>query len=88
MVVGSEGTLAVVTEAKVRLRAACRRCKGLAAVHFRSVVEAAEATVAALEHAPSAVELVDDVIVQPLPGQPELPARWPSSSSATRAASC
>ncbi len=60
MIVGSEGTLAVITEAKVRL-VPVPKVKGLAAVHFRSVVEAAEATVAALEHGPSAVELIDDV---------------------------
>lgn len=63
MVVGSEGTLAVVTEAKVRL-APLPKVKGLAAVHFRSVVEAAEATVAALEHPVAAIELVDDTIVR------------------------
>jgi FAD/FMN-containing dehydrogenase/Fe-S oxidoreductase len=63
MVVGSEGTLAVVTEGIVKL-AVLPKVKGLAAVHFRTVVEAAEATVAALEYGPSAVELVDDVIIR------------------------
>ncbi len=63
MVVGSEGTLAVVTQADVRL-VPLPKLKGVAAVHFESVVEAAEATLAALAHAPSAVELIDDVIVQ------------------------
>ena len=63
MVVGSEGTLAVVTEAKVRL-VPIPKVKALAAVHFGSVVEAAEATLAALAHGPTAVELVDDVIVR------------------------
>jgi FAD/FMN-containing dehydrogenase len=63
MIVGSEGTLAVVTEAKVRL-APAPRARALAAVHFNTIVEAAEATVAALEHQPSAIELVDDTIVR------------------------
>ncbi len=63
MVVGSEGTLAVVTEAEMRL-VPVPALKAVAAVHFRSVVEAAEATVAALTHGPSAVELVDDTIVR------------------------
>ena len=49
MLVGSEGTLAVVTEAKLRLQK-IPKVKGLAAAHFRTLVEAAEATVAALEH--------------------------------------
>ena len=63
MVVGSEGTLAVVTEARVKLRPV-PKVKGLAVVHFGSVVEAAEGTLAALEHDPSAVELVDEVIIR------------------------
>jgi Fe-S oxidoreductase len=62
MLVGSEGTLAVVTEAKLRLHP-LPKIKGIAAVHFRTLVEAAEATLAALEHPVSAIELVDDVIV-------------------------
>jgi FAD/FMN-containing dehydrogenase len=54
MLVGSEGTLAVMTEAKIRLHPV-PKLKGVAAVHFRTIVEAAEGTVAALEHEPSAV---------------------------------
>ena len=63
MIVGSEGTLATVTEARVRLQP-LPAFTGLAAVHFETLVEAAEATVAALEHDPSAVELVDDTIIE------------------------
>ena len=63
MVVGSEGTLAIVTEARVALKPV-PPVKGLSVVHFGSVVEAAEATLAALEHEPSAVEMVDEVIIQ------------------------
>jgi FAD/FMN-containing dehydrogenase/Fe-S oxidoreductase len=63
IIVGSEGTLAAVTEATVKL-VPLPRMKGVAAVHFRSVVEAAEATVASLEHGPSAVELIGDTIIQ------------------------
>ena len=63
LVVGSEGTLAVVTDATVQLAPLPKR-RGIAAVHFRTLVEAAEATVAANAHAPAAIELVDDVIVE------------------------
>ncbi len=63
MIVGSEGTLAVLTEARVRL-VPIPTMKALAAVHFRSVVEAAEATVAANAHAPSAVELIGSTIIE------------------------
>ncbi len=63
LIVGSEGTLAIVTEVRVRLEPLPAR-RALAAVHFGSVVEAAEATVAALVHDPSAIELIDDTIVR------------------------
>ena len=63
VVVGSEGTLVAVTEARVNLVAVPRR-KGLAALHFRGLIEAMEATVAILEHGPSAVELVGGMIIQ------------------------
>ena len=62
VIVGSEGTLATVTEATVRA-VPIPTMKGLAAVHFRSVVEAAEGTIVANRHAPSAVELIDDTII-------------------------
>ncbi|TAJ19437.1 MAG: FAD-binding oxidoreductase [Dehalococcoidia bacterium] len=63
MVVGSEGTLAVVTEAKVRL-AQVPRAKGVAALHFPTVASACRATMAALEHHPSSVEIVGSTIIE------------------------
>ena len=63
LVVGSEGTLATVTEAVVRL-APVPAATAVAALHFRTVREAAEAAVRANAHAPAAVELVDDTIVE------------------------
>ena len=63
LVVGSEGTLATVTEATVRV-VPIPAVKMLAALHFGTVVEAAAATVRANAHQPSAVELVDDTIIQ------------------------
>ena len=62
LIVGSEGTLAIVTEARVRL-VPLPRHTGIAAVHCHTLVEAAEATIAALDHEPSAVELVDSTII-------------------------
>jgi FAD/FMN-containing dehydrogenase/Fe-S oxidoreductase len=62
IVVGSEGTLVVVTEATVGLVPLPVK-KGLAAVHFAGLVEAMEATVAILEHGPSAVEVVGRTII-------------------------
>src|SRR5690606_11863157 len=63
MVVGSEGTLAVVTEARLKVHD-LPRVKGLAAAHFHTLVEAAEATVAALEHPVASIELIDSVVVE------------------------
>ncbi|HXH22349.1 MAG TPA: FAD-linked oxidase C-terminal domain-containing protein [Dehalococcoidia bacterium] len=63
LIVGSEGTLAVITAAKVKL-APLPAARALAAVHFETIEQAAEATLAALEHGPAAVELVDDVIIR------------------------
>ena len=62
VIVGSEGTLAVVTEAKVKV-VPLPAMKGLAAVHCRDIVEAAHATVAALKHDVSAIELVGEAII-------------------------
>ncbi len=63
MIVGSEGTLAVVTEAKVRL-APIPQAKGVAALHFPTVADACRATLAALEHGPSSVEIVGSTIIE------------------------
>ncbi len=63
MIVGSEGTLAVVTEAKVRL-APLPQAKGVAALHFATVAGACRATMAALEHRPSSVEIVGSTIIE------------------------
>jgi FAD/FMN-containing dehydrogenase/Fe-S oxidoreductase len=60
---GSEGTLALVTEAVVRLVPA-PRAKLLLAAHFGSVEEACRANVAALAHRPAAVELMDGIVLE------------------------
>ena len=63
LIVGSEGTLAVVTEAKVNLEP-LPKVRGLAILHFNSIVEAMEATIVTLPHGPAAVELIDDMIIR------------------------
>ena len=62
-VVGSEGTLVNVTEATLRLVPVPRR-RALAAVHFADLIESMEATVAALELGPAAVEHVGAMILR------------------------
>ena len=62
MVVGSEGTLCVVTEAVVNLVPVPPR-KALAVLHFREMPRACEATWEVLAHRPAAVELVGRMIL-------------------------
>ncbi len=62
MVVGSEGTLCVVTEAKVNLVPVPAR-KALAVLHFHDIVEACGATWELLGHNPAAVEVIGRMIL-------------------------
>ena len=62
MIVGSEGTLGTITAAKVKLEPIPTNI-GLAIVHFKDLFESMEATVMILDHGPSAVELVDKMIL-------------------------
>ncbi|MFA7248612.1 MAG: FAD-linked oxidase C-terminal domain-containing protein [Dehalococcoidia bacterium] len=63
MIVGSEGTLAIVVEARVRL-VPVPALKGVAALHFRSVVEACRATPEALKLQAASIEVIDDTIIR------------------------
>ena len=63
LIVGSEGTLAAVTEAKVNL-VPRPRATALLVAHFHELNAAMEATVATLDHNPSAVELMGRVILE------------------------
>ena len=62
-VVGSEGTLLAITEAKLRI-VPRPKMKALAVLHFRELIESMEATVAVLELEPAAVELIDSMIIR------------------------
>ncbi len=62
VIVGSEGTLAVVTEAKLRV-VRSPPAKGILIVHFRSVLDAVSASSAIVSTEPSAAELIDDFIL-------------------------
>ncbi len=62
-VVGAEGTLLTITEAKLKI-VPQPAFKALAVLHFNELGESMEATVALLELAPSAVELMDSMIVR------------------------
>ncbi|MDQ3568500.1 MAG: FAD-binding protein [Actinomycetota bacterium] len=62
LVCGSEGTLAVITQAEFRLQELPPQ-RALASFEFASLSEAARATVKFLEMGPSAIELLDDVAI-------------------------
>ena len=62
MVVGSEGTLAVILEAKLNLVRLPKE-KAVLVVQFRELLEALEATPLILRHHPSAVEVMDSFIL-------------------------
>ncbi len=74
LIAGSEGTLAVVTEARVRL---VRRPlhTGLCILHFPDVFTALDSTPAILRHQPTAVELIDRMILEMTRGQLEYARR-------------
>ncbi len=70
IMVGSEGTLGLTTEATLRL-APLPAARILCAVQFDDLLEAMEATPVALQHGPSAIELVDRFILDTTKGRLE-----------------
>ena len=62
-VVGSEGTLVTITEAKLNL-VPKPKVTGLGVLHCADLLESMEATVAALEFEPAAVELIGSMIIR------------------------
>jgi FAD/FMN-containing dehydrogenase/Fe-S oxidoreductase len=62
LIVGSEGTLAVVLEATVRL-VELPKAKAVMAIEFAELLEALEAAPLILQHRPSAVEVMDKFIL-------------------------
>ncbi|MDR1673630.1 MAG: FAD-binding protein [Bacteroidales bacterium] len=64
LIVGSEGTLAFVTSAKLRVTPLPPPVKAVMCIHMSSVEEALQANLVALQHQPEAVELMDSVILE------------------------
>jgi FAD/FMN-containing dehydrogenase/Fe-S oxidoreductase len=74
IVVGAEGTLAVASEAKLRI-VPLPKCKGLEVVLFRDLVEAVAATDEMMASHPAATELIDQLIIQRARATPEFAQR-------------
>ncbi|UIR54505.1 FAD-binding protein [Sphingobacterium sp. SRCM116780] len=70
LLAGSEGTLAIVTEAKLHLRPLPPPELGLLCIHFDDMIECMHANVVALSHQPEASELVDKYIMDFTVGHP------------------
>ena len=64
LLAGSEGTLALITDVKVKLSPLPSPYQAVIAVHCDSVHEVLLGNLIALQHQPSAVELIDDQIIQ------------------------
>ncbi len=63
LMAGSEGTLLFLTEIKLNLVPLPPKNKGLVAAHFNSINKALKANIIALKHGVTAVELMDDIIL-------------------------
>ena len=62
IIVGSEGTLATVTESKINL-VPIPKMTALSVIHFETLIESMEAVAPILECQPTAIELIDDTII-------------------------
>lgn len=63
LIVGSEGTLAVIMEAELNVSPRPRE-RGLVVLHFESLAASMDAVAACLELQPSAVELMDHMLIE------------------------
>ncbi len=64
LIAGSEGTLAFITAAKVKLTPLPAEHKRLVAIHCKSIDQSLRANLVALEYEPSACELMDHYILE------------------------
>lgn len=70
LIAGSEGTLGLITEAKLRLIPLPQPAAGIVCIHCASVNESLLANIIALKHRPEASELVDQYILDFTKGHP------------------
>jgi FAD/FMN-containing dehydrogenase/Fe-S oxidoreductase len=75
LIAGAEGTLCIITEAKLQLIDLPPAHVGMVAVHTQSIQDAMMANIVALDHQCSASELVDDFILQFTVSHPDLSAK-------------
>ena len=64
LIAGSEGTLAFITKAKIKLTPIAPPHKRLVCIHCHSIDESLHANLVALEYGPSACELMDNYVLE------------------------
>ncbi len=64
LIAGSEGTLIVITRAKLKLTPLPPSCIGLVCIHLSRFEETFDANLLAINHSPTSVELMDNIILQ------------------------
>lgn len=64
LIAGSEGTLGIITEIKLRLNLLPPKHNALVCIHFDSIYESLEANLIALKYKPYASELIDHYILE------------------------
>lgn len=64
LLVGSEGTLAFITEIKVKLSPLPAQYKALLSIQSNSMEDALEGNIVALKHSPASIELIDNTILE------------------------
>jgi FAD/FMN-containing dehydrogenase/Fe-S oxidoreductase len=64
LIAGSEGTLAFITSAKIKMSRLAPPHKKLVCIHCSSIDESLRANLVALQHRPSAVELMDHYVFE------------------------
>lgn len=70
LLAGSEGTLSIVTEAKLQLLPLPPKELGLLCIHFDDMIACMQGNIVALSHSPEASELVDKYIMDFTVGHP------------------
>ncbi|WP_343043502.1 FAD-binding and (Fe-S)-binding domain-containing protein [Sphingobacterium shayense] len=70
LLAGSEGTIGIITEAKLKLMPLPKKEVGVLCVHFSDMIECMEGNIVALSHHPEASELVDKYILDFTVGHP------------------
>ncbi|MBI3735473.1 FAD-binding oxidoreductase, partial [Candidatus Sumerlaeota bacterium] len=71
LIVGSEGTLATVLEAKLNL-VPLPKAKAMCVIHYRRMPECLRSVAPIVKHGPSMVELLDQSILHPAMNHPEV----------------